>query len=274
MSYGFDMSFKPANSWSEALEIGAAVAEEMAKPGNIKKLLQSNTFYIPSNRYGSRSDTNAVDESLNKLLDVVKEETPKIDTVIWETLVSELTICKQKSQQTQEFSQHLIHLLDQNWLQNLLTLNFVYWDKQKVVGIVGDTWPVISEDTGWTSVYFQNSGEQDYSFETWKGIPLFQQQIEMVKSMSIKDLLEKRKDDDEDFDGKMEDRLKSDPQYLLFLQEIQTYQQIYEGMDFTNWLYDRNSNMFKRFSFSVIHSYYQKLDLWDTFLKNRKVCAK
>ena len=59
------------------------------------------------------------------------------------------------------------------------TFRFVYFPKHKILGLVGEF-----DDFSATSVYFQNSTDQDYDYEEWNGISLFEKLAKEVKQFS------------------------------------------------------------------------------------------
>ena len=67
--------------------------------------------------------------------------------------------------------------LDRAWMRNsIFSYRFFYIPEHNLLGVFGA--PV--EDIFDLTCYFQNSCDQDYDFEEWKGIPIFEQIAECV----------------------------------------------------------------------------------------------
>ena len=97
------------------------------------------------------------------------------------------------------------------------------------------------------TVYFQNSCDQDYNFEEWNGIPLFEEIAEKWKSRSLEEVA-KLIDREGDIDD-MRDLEKTEPQYYA---KSACYNEIWSY--FENTLYDDSTALYlSLFGFYDLH---------------------
>lgn len=94
--------------------------------------------------------------------------------------------------------------LDQSWVRNsVFSYRFFYIPEHNLLGVFGT--PDAVHEIFDTTVYFQNSCDQDYDFDTWKGIPVFEEIAEKWKNATDEEIRKKYDekyglDDEEDFD--------------------------------------------------------------------------
>lgn len=72
---------------------------------------------------------------------------------------------------------------DREWAQNLFTTRFLYWPEKLLIGIVGTVQKGF--DASLVEVYFTDSTDQDYPFESWSGISLFEKIVEECKNADV-----------------------------------------------------------------------------------------
>ena len=71
--------------------------------------------------------------------------------------------------------------LDRGWMRNsLFSYRFFYIPENNLLGVFGV--PNSVKDIFDLTCYFQNSCDQDYDFEEWKGVPIFEQIAEKWKN--------------------------------------------------------------------------------------------
>lgn len=76
-------------------------------------------------------------------------------------------------------SEYAKEQLDRAWMRNsIFSYRFFYIPEHNLIGVFGA--PI--EDIFDLTCYFQNSCDQDYDFEDWKGIPIFEQIAEKWKN--------------------------------------------------------------------------------------------
>lgn len=102
------------------------------------------------------------------------------------------------------------------------TFRFVYFPKHKILGLVGEF-----DDFSATSVYFQNSTDQDYDYEEWNGISLFEKLAKEVKQFSPDQIVR--------FFPELPDA--EIRENLEYWRRTCLYQMIYEGLHLNKWLY-------------------------------------
>lgn len=133
---------------------------------------------------------------------------------------------------------------DKNWLYSLFMINFVYWEEKSLLGICGCIPNVLKNEL--VTIYFQNSTDQDYEYEQWKGLSCFQSDIEQIKKMGCHDLIEYYNKNGYHY---IEDDLND----LDYHRKSLVYDRIFSSLDLDNWLYGRNGN-YKRFAMNGITS--------------------
>lgn len=94
--------------------------------------------------------------------------------------------------------------LDHAWMRNsVFSYRFFYIHEHDLLGVFGT--PDAVHDIFDTTVYFQNSCDQDYEFDTWKGIPIFEEIAEKWKNATDEETRKHYHEkydeyDDDDFD--------------------------------------------------------------------------
>lgn len=119
---------------------------------------------------------------------------------------------------------------DRFWLKNLFQIEFLYWETYGLLGVCGVDLPDISRKA--VPVYFQNSTDQNYKYETWKGISVFEKIVKEVQMLSDAEILHIAEScDDEDMPN------------VEYYRQTAVYKRIYETLDLESWLWHRNGNM-------------------------------
>ena len=138
-------------------------------------------------------------------------------------------------------------IADRYWLHKLFDTRFVYWPEKEILGIARS---IPKEfDDNLTNVYFQNSSDQDYDFEIWKGISYFENIVEKYRDADIETL--RAYFDDSDIND--ED--------LDYYRKSFIYKKIYEEMELDNWLWEKGGN-FKVFT---LNAFNQNDEEWDFY---------
>lgn len=73
------------------------------------------------------------------------------------------------------------------WLEGLFAFKAIYWENYELLGLIGN-FPK-SVTCNMKSVYFQNSTDQDYAYDTWKGIHAFQSSVDKYGNANTKELI-------------------------------------------------------------------------------------
>lgn len=141
---------------------------------------------------------------------------------------------------------------DRCWLNEIFSLRFVYWEKYGLLGLSGFDYPDDVEKMFDCHIHFQNSCDQDYSFDTWSPkIDLFQENLPKYVSMSEADLMDKI---DKDLDY-TEEEIKDMADYY---RRSAFYTFVYDELHLNNWLWDHEDDFFLRFSFNSLDSIEKK----------------
>lgn len=131
-------------------------------------------------------------------------------------------------------------------VEQIFKFNAVYWPEHQLLGFVmGDDIPEhLNEDV--TSVYFQNSCDQDYEFDVWSNnIALFKQMKDSVQSATETEL----RGNDWDYSD------------LDYIRRSVLYQRIYAALKLDSWLYGKEEpETFLRFSVNGLVSSEQRMD--------------
>lgn len=147
---------------------------------------------------------------------------------------------------------------DEYWLYMMFVNNFIYWEEEKLVGMFGERLPKETAALFDTEVYFQDSTDQNYDYETWGDkISYFKEIINRVQSMKNESLLEVMKqrwhyDEDEvDEIQEMRERIEKDS---LYYRQSAVYEIIFDELDLGTWMDDgRESDKFTRFNLCSIN---------------------
>lgn len=127
MSYGFSMGFAQAKDLSEAMNLALEYVGMRMEPKRVTEELKRNIYYVPTIRARYACNKNVPYSQRNMQLE------------------------------------NLADMADRYWVKNLFSYRFLYWEKQRLLGIVmmkdedlSDKWPLC--------VYFQNSTDQNYPY--------------------------------------------------------------------------------------------------------------
>jgi hypothetical protein len=69
---------------------------------------------------------------------------------------------------------------DENWAKKVFTHRFFYLAEHDLFAVFGV--PDAAQNVYDATIYFQNSCDQDYKFDTWKGVPIFEKIAEKWKN--------------------------------------------------------------------------------------------
>lgn len=210
MSYSFGMFFKPVATFSGALKKAHEFTEQQGSFENLKKLLEDELYYFPSQR--SRAETE-----------------------------------REKS---------FLRIADNCALDGFCTLNFVYFHEAKLLALVGYRYPYAKKFFK-MHFGFQNSCDQDYKREDWKGIKLFENIWDECAQMTAEEIVAYEKSvgyDDytaEYFAGEKE---------LNYFRRSVAYDKIYRMLGLNDWLWGKNNPKFTRFSMCILTSTEKKYE--------------
>ena len=145
--------------------------------------------------------------------------------------------------------------VDRFWLYDVFNIRFIYWKKYRLLGIVGDNYPKECMDMIDTSVYFQNSCDQDYEYDTWgKKIPLFRTIILFNKYKNAKQILKIK---NKKYDDYTIEEIEKD---LDYHKKSLVYHTIFEKLSLDNWLYKKGGN-YETFAFNAVEDLEKLMDL-------------
>ena len=129
---------------------------------------------------------------------------------------------------------------DRNWVQNLFTTRFLYWNEKSLLGIVGEAQREFDPDV--SEVYFQNHTDQDCY---WSGIKMFKAIANECRNASMEEtklmyphLLSSGEENDEDID---------------YYRRSMTYDRIFSELDLRAWEYEVPGK-FQQFSMNALIS--------------------
>lgn len=126
------------------------------------------------------------------------------------------------------------------YLSKIFTVKFVYWPENKLLGISGRDWPDEAQALFPFIVYFQNSTDQDYEYETWDDrIPFFAEKKAAVMALSNKEVLQQEKKWGVDIDYHRKSLL---------------YRKIVDELELMGWLYGSEGNKFTRLTLNAIET--------------------
>ena len=150
--------------------------------------------------------------------------------------------------------------IDIGWARNCLSPKFVYFKEQKLLGLVGASWPHEKEFFK-DHVYFQNSCDQDYEREDWGKIKYFTDIWDECQNADLDTLAEsyakkynyKKEEVLKDWQIDYEDGI--DDKYLSYRRRSMAYDIIYENLHLDNWLWgEEDDDTYARFAINWINT--------------------
>lgn len=88
---------------------------------------------------------------------------------------------------------------DEAWAKSaVFTMRFFYLAEHNLLGVFGV--PTCIEEIFDSTIYFQNSTDQDYDFDEWNGVPIFERIAERWKTSTYEDVLRKYGEDRGEWD--------------------------------------------------------------------------
>lgn len=224
MSYGFNLYFKQVKNKKEAFDIALKFVNICFNYS--KEYLDNFTYHIPSKRTIS-------EKKLTEML----EDHPKTKDIVW------------------RFGKAL-DMADDNWLYEIFNFRFVYWEKEKLLAVLGEKFPQEAKDLMDVSIYFQNSTDQNYELSEWgTKIKVFNKIIRKFRRISKQKLLKITKERCDWLDESDDERILKNCEYYKL---TAIYDGIYETLHLNNWLWDNEDDYFIRFSLCAIDSIEKK----------------
>lgn len=147
-----------------------------------------------------------------------------------------------------DMERHFAHEADRRSLDGFFTLNFVYFHKTKLLALVGYSFPEADKFFK-NNIGFQNSCDQDYGRNHWKGIKLFENIWDECAKLTAEEILNSKSEDEREFYSVEEIQEK-----LEYNQRSLAYERIYKTMKLNKWLWGHDDEDFTRFSMNVLNS--------------------
>lgn len=142
-------------------------------------------------------------------------------------------------------------------LYDLFNFQFVYWEKYELLGFNHFN-GVMSEyihDLCPKCIHFQNSTDQNYAYDIWSGIDMFEEIAEQSKTMSAKEIIEHSQGY---YTASDEEEIAESIEYY---RKAITYRMIYNHLYLDEWINGRPHESFYRFAINGIHSQERMFDL-------------
>ena len=204
-------TWKGAKDLSEAMNLALEYVGMRMEPKRVTEELKRNIYYVPTIRARYACNKNVPYSQRNMQLE------------------------------------NLADMADRYWVKNLFSYRFLYWEKQRLLGIVmmkdedlSDKWPLC--------VYFQNSTDQNYPYSDWEvgNIPFFTDAVSKAKVLTLHDIASLRHDMDEESFGAES----------LEYQQSYCYEYIFDTLGLDAWLYgsERDNVPYKCFELNGINS--------------------
>lgn len=144
------------------------------------------------------------------------------------------------------------------WLYSVMQGNMVYWDKYKLLGILGYNLDFLNELFP-VHITFQNSTDQDYEYSEWgSGIPLFDELRKKAKVLTPTEIIEAQLErygneeycvEEESLNGNIE-----------YYRKSELYNMIYNFLCLDQFLYDNPCDEFERFAINPIDSFEKHME--------------
>lgn len=146
---------------------------------------------------------------------------------------------------------------DKEWLYSCFTNCFTYWPKYQLLGMFETSIPYATRDMFDACISFQNSTDQDYDYEDWKGISCFEKICESVQSMTKEELLTVSAsywNSDLEDEQEMEELRKEILRDEEYYRKSAVYRIIFNELDLDTWMDDEaESESFIRFNLCAIN---------------------
>ena len=154
------------------------------------------------------------------------------------------------------------------WVQSLFNFRFVYWKKEKLLGLFDTGYPDVVVNCFDCNQFFQNATDQNYDFDSWSDkIDLFKKTKSICLNLSKEGLSE----------AWMSCGYETDDECDVFSDEyklqVLMYKYIYRDLCLDSWEDDCASDVFFKFAMSSITSGQKSSALKNMFriaLKNEK----
>lgn len=143
------------------------------------------------------------------------------------------------------------------YLYRLFNFRFVYWKEHQILGLshFGNSIEDVIEPYFSMSVHFQNSCDQDYAYDTWNGIKMFEDIADRAKTYTVDEIINSS-------DGYYIDRDREDIESNVeYYRRASAYRTIFNDLDLNDWLYGRHNDSFRRLAINGIDSMEKLLDL-------------
>lgn len=143
--------------------------------------------------------------------------------------------------------------VDRFWVEHAMKLNYVFWPDLHILGLIGSWRDLFKANNRPKHVYFQNSCDQDYDFDSWNGIcPEIDQIVQQCTSRSIDDWPEaKNRLAEEDNPSKWEG----------YVRRSLCYENVFSLLDLGAVIYgNEDSDVFTRFSVSALNTQERELE--------------
>lgn len=123
--------------------------------------------------------------------------------------------------------------LDEEWLQHVYDMDFVYWEDEYLVGMCCGSWydnPCMFD----TEFYFQNSTDQDYEFDCWSDdIDAFYKAKLEVVDLAAKDIHSKYLSYCD---------LEDVQEYPEYYRKVALYENVFNRLHLEDWLTGNNKD--------------------------------
>lgn len=141
---------------------------------------------------------------------------------------------------------------DEAWAKGIFTHRFFYLAEYNLLGVFGV--PNDVQQVFDANIYFQNSCDQDYEFETWSGVPVFEQVAEKWKNATDEEVRRKYTEED---DGSWDEEVPFDYDYF---RRKYAYDEIWDMCE--EYLFNEDSvvyvSMFGYYDFQPIIKFVKK----------------
>ena len=143
---------------------------------------------------------------------------------------------------------------DDLWLEQVMRMNFVWWPEYKLLALAGSGYSKSVTDLFKSSVYFQNSCDQDYPFDTWKGLRRpFDDIVKVCQDGSAEKVakyMQMGRNFPMEYAPDTEDGIRFDDHYRRWA----AYNGVFETLRLGKWLHGQSDDAFVRFALTPLNS--------------------
>ena len=175
-------------------------------------------------------------------------------------------VCNELANHTNEFieqskycipsfrDEELSDKTDWYWLNTLFEIQFVYWPEKELIGLCGNDYPGKIKDMFSGHVLFQNSTDQDYAYDVWPQINLFQKHVYESVTLDKESIMKKYADVNNDYsEEELKECFGSDYSSNYYRRTL-VFDAVYKELALDDWLWGKDNPSFIKFTVQALNN--------------------